>query len=204
MAVEGVERLAPLALSSQPRVSGRYCGAVSRIWAAKRLHSTSPARPASTPARPASTPARPASTPARPASNPARPASTPARRASTPARRASTPARRASTPARRASTPARPASTPARRSQNRVFNPAGGDAIQWVHDSSPAARRTSARSLGLIRDQNLGVELQQEIEVPHPYSNPKLVMKRSRAFRRPYPAKALTPHNNPKRIAIPG
>ena len=34
------------------------------------------------------------------------------------------------------------------------------------------------------------------------YSNPKLVMKRSRAFRRPYPAKALTPHNNPKRIAI--
>jgi len=27
-------------------------------------------------------------------------------------------------------------------------------------------------------------------------------MKRSRAFRRPYPAKALTPHNNPKRIAI--
>jgi len=54
-----------------------------------------------------------------------------------------------------------------------VFNPAGGDAIQWVHDSSPAARRTSARSLGLIRDQNLGVELQQEIEVPHPYSNPK-------------------------------
>ncbi len=36
------------------------------------------------------------------------------------------------------------------------------------------------------------------------YSNPKLVMKRSRAFRRPYPAKALTPHNNPKRIAICG
>ena len=34
------------------------------------------------------------------------------------------------------------------------------------------------------------------------YSNPKLVMKRSRAFRRPYPAKALTPRNNPKRIAI--
>ncbi len=37
---------------------------------------------------------------------------------------------------------------------------------------------------------------------PAYYSNPIRVVKRSRAFRRPYPAKALTPHNNPKRIAI--
>ena len=34
------------------------------------------------------------------------------------------------------------------------------------------------------------------------YSNPTQVMKRSRAFRRPYPAKASTPRNNPNRIAI--
>ena len=35
-----------------------------------------------------------------------------------------------------------------------------------------------------------------------PYSNPTQVMKRSRAFRRPYPAEALTPRNNSNRIAI--
>ena len=34
------------------------------------------------------------------------------------------------------------------------------------------------------------------------YSNPTQVMKRSRAFRRPYPAKASTPRNNSNRIAI--
>ena len=34
------------------------------------------------------------------------------------------------------------------------------------------------------------------------YSNPTQVMKRSRAFRRPYPAEALTPRNTPNRIAI--
>ena len=34
------------------------------------------------------------------------------------------------------------------------------------------------------------------------YSNPTQVVKRSRAFRRPYPAKASTPRNNSNRIAI--
>ena len=43
-----------------------------------------------------------------------------------------------------------------------------------------------------VRDQGLG----------RTYSNPTQVVKRSRAFRRPYPAKASTPRNNPNRIAI--
>ena len=34
------------------------------------------------------------------------------------------------------------------------------------------------------------------------YSNPTQVVERSRAFRRPYPAKASTPRNNPNRLAI--
>jgi len=48
-----------------------------------------------------------------------------------------------------------------------------------------------------VKGTRIGIE-----SILHEYSNPKLVMKRSRAFRRPYPAKALTPRNNPKRMAI--
>ena len=38
--------------------------------------------------------------------------------------------------------------------------------------------------------------------IPHIYSNPTQGVERSRAFRRPYPAKASTPRNNPDRTAI--
>ena len=38
--------------------------------------------------------------------------------------------------------------------------------------------------------------------LPKTYSNPTQVVERSRAFRRPYPAKASTPRDNLNRIAI--
>ena len=63
-----------------------------------------------------------------------------------------------------------------------------------------------SRYLGTYRPIHASAEIADWVDAALIHAdtcnNPKLVMKRSRAFRRPYPAKALTPHNNPKRIAI--
>ena len=62
--------------------------------------------------------------------------------------------------------------------------------------------------LGTYRDlpeeivSQLALNRERNQFIASTYSNPTQVVERSRAFRRPYPAKASTPRNNSNRIAI--
>ena len=88
--------------------------------------------------------------------------------------------------------------------KKKVADPFGARRCVLRAEQIPTQFGQAQTQFGMAVDQDGLPEVEDCQPQTDSYSNPTQVVKRSRAFRRPYPAEALTPRNTPNRIAISG